>query len=57
MVAPGFEVHVEPCLVLAVRSPFVVAFPSDWLAVLAFGSEMGDAALDSQDLAHAPVGD
>lgn len=56
MVAPGFGGHVEPCSVLAVRSPFVAAFPSGWLTALVFGSEMDGAALDSQGSAYAPAG-
>ena len=56
MVDLGLGVNVEPYLALAVRSPFVVALPSDWLTALVFDSEMDDAALDSQDLARAPAG-
>ena len=56
MVDLGLGVHVEPYLALAVRSSFVVALPSDWLAALVFDSETDDAALDSQDLACAPAG-
>ena len=51
MADPEFGVHVEPYPVLAVRWSFVVALPSDRLAALVFGSEMDDAALDSQNLA------
>ncbi len=57
MVGSGFGVDVEACLVLAVRSTFAVAFPWDWPTAPVFGSEMDDAALDSQDFVYAPAGE
>lgn len=57
MVAPDLKAHVEPYLVLAVRSPFVVAFPSDWPAGLVFESEMGVAALDAQNSGRELAGE
>ena len=56
MVDLGFGVLVEAYLALAVRSSFVVVLPSDLLTALVFGSEMDDAAWDSQDFACAPAG-
>ena len=47
---------VESCLVLSVRSPFVVAFPLDWPVALVSGSEMGVAALGFQDSARMSAG-
>lgn len=55
MVAPGFGVDVGPCSVLAVRSPFGVAFPSDWLAALVSDPEGCDAVFGSQYSALAPA--
>ena len=57
MADPDSGVPVGPYSVLAVRWPFVVALPWDWLAALVFGSELDGAALDSQDLACAPAGE
>ncbi len=56
MVGSGSGVDVEACLVLAVRSPFAVAFPWDWPTALVFGPEMDDVALDSQDFVYGPAG-
>lgn len=56
MAGPVFGVGVEPCSVLTVRSPFVVAFLSDWLAALVFDLEIGDAASGCQNFEHAPAG-
>ena len=56
MAGPVFGVGVEPCSVLTVRSPFVVASLSDWLAGLVFDLEIGDAVSGCQSFEHAPAG-